>query len=95
MRYLRELWLYDNYITKIPSDLAKWFPVLKDLRILSQPKLEDLIIEDPELVEFRRQEEDLINTKSSIGCIGFLGMLKLSQTPEISVYKPPLGKKKK
>jgi len=96
MRYLRELWLYDNLITKVPSDLAKWFPVLKDLRILTQ-RVEDssLVMDDPELLELRKQEEDLIRTKSTIGCIGFFGMLKLSQATDIVLYKPPAGKKKK
>lgn len=95
MRYLRELWLYNNHIVKVPSDLAKWFPVLKDLRILSQQLDESLVMEDPELLELKHQEEDLIRSKSTIGCIGFFGMLKLSQAPELVLYKTPLGKKKK
>jgi hypothetical protein len=95
MRYLRELWIYDNLITKVPSDIAKWFPVLKDLRILTQRVEEGLVMEDPELIEYRNQEEDLIKTKSNIGSIGFLGMLKLCQAPELVLYKTPSGKKKK
>jgi hypothetical protein len=94
MRYLRELWIYDNLISKVPSDLPKWFPVLKDLRILSQ-RIDDMYMDDTNLLELKRQEQDLINTKSSIGCIGFLGLLKLSQTPEVIIYRTPIPKKKK
>lgn len=94
MRYLRELWLYDNHITKVPPELAKWFPVLKDLRVLVQRVEEGLVMEDAELLELRRQEEDLIKSKSSIGAIGFLGLLKLSQASSITIYKAPTKKKK-
>lgn len=94
MRYLRELWLFDNHITKVPTELARWFPVLKDLRILSQRVEDGLVMEDTQLLEYKEQELDLITTKSSIGCLSFLGLLKLSQTPEIVIYKAPLKKKK-
>ena len=94
MRYLRELWLYDNHITKVPPELAKWFPVLKDLRVLVQRVDDSLVMEDSELLELRRQEEDLIKSKSTIGAIGFLGLLKLSQSTSITIYKAPTKKKK-
>lgn len=94
MRYLRELWLYDNHITKVPPELAKWFPVLKDFRVLVQRVDESLVMEDSELLELRRQEEDLIKSKSTIGAIGFLGLLKLSQSSSITIYKAPSKKKK-
>lgn len=94
MRYLRELWLYDNHITKVPPELAKWFPVLKDLRVLVQRVDDGLVMEDSELLELRRQEEDLIKSKSTIGAIGFLGLLKLSQSTSITIYKAPTKKKK-
>lgn len=94
MRFLRELWLFDNHITSCPADIAKWFPVLKDLRILSQRLDESYVMDDPVLLELRRQEDDLIASKSSIGCIGFLGMLKLLQAPSITLYRTSTKKKK-
>lgn len=91
---LRELHLHDNQIKKIPTKLALWFPVLKDLKILNQKWRLSCPVLDLKIEGMRIRELESIENKEIIGFLEFYHHLKNNPYSEYILLKNTTDKKK-